>query len=122
MKQDELTQQLGKQTLATSKACQAILPLIWGLKSKQEPFVDLPSHQRKFKLLSGAKTLNKSEKNISFGCKQPVNHHAFADYNHLYKISTLDAIHYSIETLQNCTMDVKSWMNANKLQVNHEQN
>ena len=48
MKQDELTQQLGKQTLATSKPCQAILPLIWGLKSKQEPFVDLPSHQRKF--------------------------------------------------------------------------
>ena len=37
-----------------------------------------------------------------------------------YKISTLDAIHQSIETLQNCTTDVKSWMTANgKLQLNN---
>ena len=41
--------------------------------------------------------------------KHAVNHHAFADDNQLYKISTLDAIHQSIETLQNCTTDVKSW-------------
>ena len=33
--------------------------------------------------------------------KHVVNHHAFADDNQLYKISTLDAIHQSIETLQN---------------------
>ena len=44
--------------------------------------------------------------------KASVYHHAFAD-NQLYKISTLDAIHQSIETLQNCTTDVKSWMTAN---------
>ena len=37
----------------------------------------------------------------------------------VYKISTLDAIHQSIETLQNCTTDVKPWMTANgKLQLN----
>ena len=51
--------------------------------------------------------------------KHTVNHHAFADDNQLYKISTLDAVHQSIETLQNCTTDVKSWMTiANKLQLN----
>ena len=50
--------------------------------------------------------------------KHAVNHHAFADDNQLYKISTLDAIHQSIETLQNCTTDVKSWVTANKLQLN----
>ena len=50
--------------------------------------------------------------------KHAVNHHAFADDNQLYKISTLDAIHQSIETLQTCTTDVKSWMTANKLQLN----
>ena len=33
--------------------------------------------------------------------KHAVSHHAFADDNQLYKISTLDAIHQSIETLQN---------------------
>ena len=49
--------------------------------------------------------------------KHAVNHHAFADDNQLYKISTLDSIHQSIETLQNCTTDVKSWMSANKLQL-----
>ena len=49
--------------------------------------------------------------------KHAVSHHAFADDNQLYKISTLDAIHQSIETLQNCTIDVKSWMTANKLQI-----
>ena len=47
--------------------------------------------------------------------KHAVNHHAFSDDNHLYKINTLDAIHQSIETLQNCTTDVKSWMTANTL-------
>ena len=41
--------------------------------------------------------------------KHAVNHHAFADDNQLYEISTLDTIHQSIETLQNCTTDVKSW-------------
>ena len=50
--------------------------------------------------------------------KHAVSHHAFADDNQLYKISTLDTIHQSIETLQNCTTDVKSWMTANKLQLN----
>ena len=35
--------------------------------------------------------------------KHAVYHHAFVDNNQLYKISTLDAIHQSIETLQNCT-------------------
>ena len=50
--------------------------------------------------------------------KHTVNHHAFTDDNQLYKISTLDTIHQSIETLQNCTTDVKSWMTANKLQLN----
>ena len=50
--------------------------------------------------------------------KHSVNHHPFADDNQLYKFSTLDAIHQSIETLQNCTTDVKSWMTANKLQQN----
>ena len=50
--------------------------------------------------------------------KHAVNHHAFADDNQLYKISTLDAVHQSIETLQTCTTDVKSWMTANKLQLN----
>ena len=50
--------------------------------------------------------------------KHAVNHHAFADDNQFYKISTLDAIHQSIETLQNCTTDVKSWMTANKLKLN----
>ena len=50
--------------------------------------------------------------------KHTVNHHAFTDDNQLYKISTLDAIHQSIETLQNCTTDVKSWMTTNKLQLN----
>ena len=50
--------------------------------------------------------------------KHAVSHHAFADDNQLYKISTLDAIHQSIETLENCTTDVKSWMTANILQLN----
>ena len=50
--------------------------------------------------------------------KHAVNHHAFADDNQLYKISTLDTIHQLIETLQNCTTDVKSWMTTNKLQLN----
>ena len=50
--------------------------------------------------------------------KHAVSHQAFADDNQLYKISTLDAIYQSIETLQNCTTDVKSWMTANKLQLN----
>ena len=50
--------------------------------------------------------------------KHAVSHHAFADDNQLYKISTLDAIHQSIETLQTCTIGVKSWMSANKLQLN----
>ena len=50
--------------------------------------------------------------------KHTFNHHAYADDNQLYKISTLGAIHQSIETLQNCTTDVKSWMTANKLQLN----
>ena len=50
--------------------------------------------------------------------KHAVNHHGFADDNQLYEISTLDAIHQSIETLQKCTTDVKSWMTANKLQLN----
>ena len=36
----------------------------------------------------------------------------------LYKISTLDAITQSTETLQNCATDVKSWMTTNKLQLN----
>ena len=45
--------------------------------------------------------------------KHAVNHHAFADDNQLYKISALDAIRQSIETLQNCTTDIKSWMTAN---------
>ena len=55
---------------------------------------------------------------FSLVSKHAVNHHAFSDDNQLYKISTLDAIHQSIETLQNCTTDVKSWMTANKLQLN----
>ena len=38
--------------------------------------------------------------------------------NQLDKISTLDAIHQSTETLQNCKTDVKSWMTANKCQLN----
>ena len=50
--------------------------------------------------------------------KHAVNHHAFADDSQLYKISTLDTIHQSIETLQNCTTDVKSWMTANKRLLN----
>ena len=52
--------------------------------------------------------------------KHVVSHHTFADDNQLYKISTLDTIHQSIKTLQNCTTDVKSWMTANKLQLNNK--
>ena len=62
--------------------------------------------------------LNEHLNHNNFLSKHAVNHHAFADDNQLYKISTLDAIHQSIETLQNCTTDVKTWMTANKLQVN----
>ena len=47
-----------------------------------------------------------------------VSKHAVSTMLSLIKISTLDAIHQSIETLQNCTIDVKSWMTANKLQLN----
>ena len=50
--------------------------------------------------------------------KHAVSHHAFADDNQLYKISTLDTIHQSTETLRNCATNVKSWMTANKLQLN----
>ena len=50
--------------------------------------------------------------------KHAVNHHAFADDNQLYKISKLDTIHQSIETLRNCATNVKSWMTAKKLQLN----
>ena len=50
--------------------------------------------------------------------KHAVSHHAFIDDNQLYKINTLDAIYQSIETLQNCATYVKSWMTANKLQLN----
>ena len=50
--------------------------------------------------------------------KHAISRHAFANDNKLYKISTLDAIHLPIETNQNCTTDVKSWMTANKLQLN----
>ena len=55
---------------------------------------------------------------FNIASKHAVNHHAFTDDNQLYKISTLDTIHQSIETLQNCTTDVKSWMTTNKLQLN----
>ena len=50
--------------------------------------------------------------------KQAHSHHDFADDNQLYKVSTLDAVHQSIEAVQNCTTNIKSWMNANKLQLN----
>jgi len=46
--------------------------------------------------------------------KHAVNHHAFADDNQLYKISTLDAIHQLTETLQNCTTGVKSVLDYSK--------
>ena len=36
----------------------------------------------------------------------------------LYKVSTLDEIRQSVETLYNCIRDVKSWMTTNKLQLN----
>ena len=45
--------------------------------------------------------------------KYAVNHHALADDNQLYKISN-----HSTEILQNRTTEVKSWMTANKLQLN----
>ena len=50
--------------------------------------------------------------------KHTVNHHAFANDNQFYKVSTLDGFHQSIETLQICITDVKSWMTTNKLQLN----
>ena len=50
--------------------------------------------------------------------KTPENHHAFADDKQLYNVSTVDEIHQSIETIQSCTTDVKSWMRTNKFQLN----
>ena len=49
--------------------------------------------------------------------KHTVNHHASADDNQLYKVSTLDEIHQSIETFPRCIIDVKTWINTNKLQL-----
>ena len=50
--------------------------------------------------------------------KHAVSQHAFTDDNQFYKISTLDAIHQSVETRRICTTDVKSWMTADKRQLN----
>ena len=38
--------------------------------------------------------------------------------NQLCKMSTINAVHQSIESPQNCTACVKSWKTANKLQLN----
>ena len=49
---------------------------------------------------------------FDYASKHTVSHHAFADDNQLSYISTPDAIHQSIDTLQDCTTDVKSWVTA----------
>ena len=47
-----------------------------------------------------------------------INQHAFADDNQLYKESTLDQLQPTLESMQNCVLDVKNWMTLNKLQLN----
>ena len=55
---------------------------------------------------------------FDYASRHTVSHYAFADDNQLCYISIPDAIHQSIDTLQDCTTDVKSWVTANKLQLN----
>ena len=55
---------------------------------------------------------------FNIGKKHTANHHALADDDQLCEVITLDEIQHSIETLQNCITDVKSWMTTNKLQLN----
>ena len=50
--------------------------------------------------------------------KHSIRHQAFADDNQLYKETVPDQIQTTIETMQNCTTDVKLWMTHNKLQLN----
>ena len=49
--------------------------------------------------------------------KHTVSYHAFANDNQLFKVSTLDEIHQSTETFPRCIIDVKTWINTNKLQL-----
>ena len=50
--------------------------------------------------------------------KHSIQHHAFADDNQLYKETVPDQIQTTIETMQNCIIDVKLWTTHNKLQLN----
>ena len=50
--------------------------------------------------------------------KHSIQHHAFADDNQLYKETVPDQIQTTIETMQNCIIDVKLWTTHNKLQIN----
>ena len=45
---------------------------------------------------------------FDYASRHTVSHHAFADDNQLCYISIPDAVHQSIDTLQDCTTDVKS--------------
>lgn len=47
-----------------------------------------------------------------------INQHAFADDNQLYKETTLDQFQPTLDTMQICLSDVKSWMSHNKLLLN----
>lgn len=49
-----------------------------------------------------------------------VNHHLFADDTQLQQSCKPADIHSVIQTLQNCTTDIKSWMNTNMLKLNDD--
>ncbi|KAK7108418.1 hypothetical protein V1264_016162 [Littorina saxatilis] len=48
----------------------------------------------------------------------PIDHHAFADDNQLYKDSEIDQIDTTVSEMEDCVVAVKAWMTANKLQLN----
>ena len=50
--------------------------------------------------------------------KHSIQHHSFANDNHLYKETVPDQTQTTTEIMQNCITDVKLWMTHNKLQLN----
>ena len=52
--------------------------------------------------------------------KHSVSNQSFADDTQLYKPSPPDETHATIQTIQTCILDVKSWMVENKLKLNDD--
>ena len=53
---------------------------------------------------------------VSVILKQPVSHMLYADDTQVYKSFDLDDFLSSIQCVEKCVSDVKTWMASNKLQ------